>query len=377
MVRLIGKGRAWYGVTLAALLMAALFCGCAGDADNAADILSETQLRGNEEQVPGESGPVYTEAGYAFNDRFLGAFPWDKYGDYTLGLFKGDTNIILVSNETELRELFGETYSIAFSYEENGFAKNAYFQDAISKYNEDYFKDHQLLTFFLGAGYGGDRHELESVVYTDGVLTVTFNYLLAGGTAAIEHWFAIVEIDSIPADTRIDIVERNQKYADPDSSVYRYPHHYMFTLAKPGLNIKPALNVQYIRTEFFPFAEHPIPPITIVSSKEDMEQYYEKHKNKGWDLDGNLVPDYDFLDAIEKYSDDYFADNYLVIVRIVEGSGSILHKVERIDKNGDIVINRLLPEMGTCDMAAWSILIELNNNFEAEQFKVVLVDVSY
>jgi hypothetical protein len=136
-----------------------------------------------------------------------------------------------------------------------------------------------------------------------------------------------------------------------------------------------SLNVQYIRTEFFPFAEYPNPTITIVSSKEDLEQYYEKHKQRGWDLDGNLVPDYNFLDAIEKYSDDYFAENYLVIVRIVEGSGSIRHKMEKINENGDIVINRLLPECGTCDMAAWSILIELNNNFEAEQFQVVRFDV--
>ena len=87
------------------------------------------------------------------------------------------------------------------------------------------------------------------------------------------------------------------------------------------------------------------------------------------------MPDNNFLDAIAKYSDGYFADNYLVIVRLVEGSGSIRHKVERIDENGDIVINRLLPGMGTADMAAWSILIEVNNNFEAEQFRVVLFDI--
>jgi len=235
MVRLVGKEHAWFLAVLSALLIAALFCGCTmEDTDNGADskkVSPQTQLGKNEDQVPGVSGPVYTEAGYAFNNRFLGAFPWDKYGDYTPSIFNGDTNILLVSNEAELRELFGETYSVAYSYEENGFAKNAYFQDAISKYNEDYFKDHQLLTFFLWVGSGGDRHELESAVYTDGVLTVTFNYLSAAGTAAIEYWFAMVEIDSVPAETGIDIkVENNWKYIDSDSSVYRYPHHYMFTL---------------------------------------------------------------------------------------------------------------------------------------------------
>jgi hypothetical protein len=81
------------------------------------------------------------------------------------------------------------------------------------------------------------------------------------------------------------------------------------------------------------------------------------------------------LNAIEKYSDDFFAGNYLVIVLLGEGSGSIRHKVERVDTNGDIVITRQLPEIGTADMAAWNIIIELNNDFKPEQYQVVLTDM--
>jgi hypothetical protein len=90
---------------------------------------------------------------------------------------------------------------------------------------------------------------------------------------------------------------------------------------------------------------------------------------------GNVLPDTKFLDAIDKYSNDYFTSKFLVIVRLVEPSGSIGHKVEKIDKNGDIVIQRLMPEMGTADMAAWSILIELHNNLKMDQYQAVLVDV--
>jgi hypothetical protein len=144
----------------------------------------------------------------------------------------------------------------------------------------------------------------------------------------------------------------------------------------PGLDAP--LNVQYIRAAYIYDADAgwPIKPsATIVSSKEDLEQYYEKHKNRIWDGYGNEMPDKNFLGAIERYSDEYFADNFLVIVDLVEGSGSVRHKVERIDENGNIVINRLLPGVGTDDMAAWSILIELDNNFKEEQFRVVLSDV--
>jgi hypothetical protein len=135
------------------------------------------------------------------------------------------------------------------------------------------------------------------------------------------------------------------------------------------------LNVQYIRTEYFSDAEYPNPAIiTVVSSKNSLQEYYEKQKKRVYGSSGNLLPDSDLLEAIEKYSDDYFTGNFLVIVGLVEGSGSIRHKVERIDENGNIIIKRLLPEMGTADMAAWSIIIELGNSAKGEQFKAVLVD---
>ena len=134
---------------------------------------------------------------------------------------------------------------------------------------------------------------------------------------------------------------------------------------------KIAINVQYLRTEYF----DPFPPvITFVTSKNELTQYYEKNRMQISDGDGNLLPDTAFLTAIEKYSDSYFSDNFLVIVGLVEPSGSNRHKVQRIEENGDIVIKRLLPEEdSTADMAAWSILIELNNDFKVNQYRAVLV----
>ena len=144
----------------------------------------------------------------------------------------------------------------------------------------------------------------------------------------------------------------------------------------PRKDNETALNAQYIRTEYFYDTENPFPTgITVVSSTNEMEQYYEKHMRRTWDGYGNIIPDYNFLSVIERYSDDFFANNFLVIVSLTEGSGSIRHEVERIDDNGDIVINRLLPEVGTDDIASWSIIIELNNNLKIEQFQTILVDI--
>jgi len=127
-------------------------------------------------------------------------------------------------------------------------------------------------------------------------------------------------------------------------------------------------NVQYIR-RFGHYKEIQQPIISVISARSELNQYYETHVKCIYGYN-----DGQFKEATKIYSNDFFANNFLVIVLLEEGSGSISHKVERIDRNGDIVINRFIPEVGTCDMAEWNIVIELNNDFKLEQYRVVLVD---
>ena len=47
------------------------------------------------------------------------------------------------------------------------------------------------------------------------------------------------------------------------------------------------INVQYIRTEYFYDPENPFPKnITIVSSTNEIEEYYEKHRKRIWEKTG-------------------------------------------------------------------------------------------
>ncbi|GBU22855.1 hypothetical protein R80B4_02767 [Fibrobacteres bacterium R8-0-B4] len=135
-----------------------------------------------------------------------------------------------------------------------------------------------------------------------------------------------------------------------------------------------AVNAQYIRTDNFDY-DRESPDIAIISSRGSLNSYYEANRRMTWDGYGNVLPDEYFLRSIEKYSDDYFADSSLVIVRLLATSGSIRHKVESVGENGDIVIDRLLPGEGTADIAIWHILIEIGNNSKAEQYRTVIVDV--
>ena len=102
------------------------------------------------------------------------------------------------------------------------------------------------------------------------------------------------------------------------------------------------LNVQYVQTEYYNEGEIISDVINIISSTKALEQYYEIHKNRVWDGYGNLLPDNTFLNAIKEYTENYFEENILVIVRLVENSGSNRHKVEKIDENGNIYIKSIL-----------------------------------
>ena len=149
---------------------------------------------------------------------------------------------------------------------------------------------------------------------------------------------------------------------------------------KENENIVFTFDVQYIRTRYIYDHEKPYPPspeIILVSSRNELEQYYEENRARIYDGQGNWLQDENFLNAIEQYSDDYFANNFLAIVKLEEPSGSIRHRVESVDKDGNIVINRLLPIGLTWDMAAWSIIIAINNNFRLDQYHLTLVDVQY
>jgi hypothetical protein len=119
-------------------------------------------------------------------------------------------------------------------------------------------------------------------------------------------------------------------------------------------------------------ANYPYHVITVVSSENELKEYCKKHTAIYFGGKGNVVPDNNFLNATEKYSDNYFADNFLVIVEVFENSGGSKHKVEKIEENGDIIIKRW--QGNICMLGSWSIIIELGNSSKVEQYRAVFVD---
>jgi len=141
-------------------------------------------------------------------------------------------------------------------------------------------------------------------------------------------------------------------------------------------------NAQYIRTNgYHEEIEYPI--VKIIRSKEELDKYYNVYKYSYF-LESRKPMYHDetigFLDAAKEYNDAYFENKILVMVLLEEGSGSIRHKVDSIEYSTDgkmnINILRIIPEIGTEDMAQWHILIVPEMNTETLNESDVFVNLS-
>ncbi|MDE5414290.1 hypothetical protein [Alkalihalobacterium chitinilyticum] len=135
--------------------------------------------------------------------------------------------------------------------------------------------------------------------------------------------------------------------------------------------------VQYIRTNAFVDGKS-YPTVSRISSTEELNAYYIENKD-AYDLEKKEVVYSDatigFLDAIEKYNDDFFKDHVLVFVLLQEGSGSIRHDITDIKRNKslvDVSVKRNVPQYATDDMAEWHVMVELKRDtYNASEFKIV------
>ncbi len=138
---------------------------------------------------------------------------------------------------------------------------------------------------------------------------------------------------------------------------------------------------KYIRTDGYHDGEQ-YPKSVLIRSAEGLAAYYEANRKK-YALESVEDPASDrtigFLDAAAEFGDDFFVDHALLLVVLEEGSGSVRHEVTCVksvpsEDGGTIIvpeIERIVPEVGTDDMAEWHILIGI----PAEHVKAETVDI--
>lgn len=127
-----------------------------------------------------------------------------------------------------------------------------------------------------------------------------------------------------------------------------------------------AFEAQYVRTDGYS-EDRSYPYHTVISSREELEAYYEVYKDI-YNLERREKVYSDstigFLDACDKYDDAYFERQNLVLIVLQEGSGSIRHEITDVRRNmenggWDITIDVKAPEVVTDDMAQWHLFLEV------------------
>lgn len=104
----------------------------------------------------------------------------------------------------------------------------------------------------------------------------------------------------------------------------------------------------------------------VIHSLEELNNYYNSNKDK-FDLDYRDKK-YDdqtigFLNAIEKYDEEYFESKSLVIIVLYENGSNIRHKVSDYSINNNIMeinIETIRPEFINNNMTGWHIIIEID-----------------
>lgn len=139
-----------------------------------------------------------------------------------------------------------------------------------------------------------------------------------------------------------------------------------------------ACQVQYIRTNGYRDGVR-YPQVYYIRSAQQLSDYYKANKDI-FDLEhkDRVYSDttIGFLDACERYDKSYFEEKYLVFLLLEEGSGSVRHKVKKVElvegNQIEISVDRLIPEVGTEDMALWHIMVELDRETESRNVRIII-----
>lgn len=146
-----------------------------------------------------------------------------------------------------------------------------------------------------------------------------------------------------------------------------------------------SFEAQYIRTDgYHESMEYPM--VRVIHSVEELKAYYDSNKDiYNLERRDKVYADttIGFLDACDKYNESYFEKQFLVLVLLEEGSGSIRHEVTEVElvqteQKQELVVNIItkVPEIGTDDMAEWHIFVEPEPGVNIEKESQVTINLN-
>lgn len=108
----------------------------------------------------------------------------------------------------------------------------------------------------------------------------------------------------------------------------------------------------------------PEPTATLLSSKQELDAFMLQHN----------ILEIEYDETFRQYNSWFFHFNQLIIVSLSEGSSSVTHKVQSVDSQGNVVIQRRSPAgMHTADVTNHWIIIEVSQSPRLKECSVSFV----
>ena len=227
----------------------------------------------------------------------------------------------------------------------------------------DFFVNHSLLVIVTEGRSGSIRYRLEETYLPIGKLHRSWELVAEvplALTMDIVHWCVLIPVSKAEAQMPVvlsmrDVYEIDPGYVvEPDVVIpdipIRDPYQLWFgsdSYAQDGWLYG---RLVYSGDWHFPHTE-------TVNTYAEWQSLY-----LGCSV--GSISDGGFTEGLAALDEAFFAEQSLLILYLEEGSGSYRHRVDQViaeDGTVTVTLTTLAPEIGTCDMAYWAILIPIDN----------------
>ena len=225
---------------------------------------------------------------------------------------------------------------------------------------EDFFVNHSLQVIITEGRSGSIRYQLNEVYATNGKINRSWELVARvplALTMDIVHWCIVIPVSKAEAGMPMELSMRDEPMGyeeGPDvvipDIVIRGPYQLWFgsdSYARNGCLYGRRLGSN---------GDGSYPYTKTVTTLAEWQSLY-------LGCFASLISDSGFTEGLAALDEAFFAEQSLLILYLEEGSGSIRHRVDQViveDGTVTVTLATLMPEIGTCDMAYWAILIPID-----------------
>ena len=118
---------------------------------------------------------------------------------------------------------------------------------------------------------------------------------------------------------------------------------------------------QYIRTDGN-VVEISSPIVKKIESVDELNAYYKDNMDN-YNFSDSSGESISFTTAIDEYDEAFFEDSFLILILTEESSEDISYEVSEINKDGDILINKILPDEEGTALINWHTIVEISKEY--------------